>query len=504
MFTLASHSLASRPQTIISSASWMGRLRERDGPPPEEGLTFSRGRLVGGSSIVALTCGRQRHRRRCFCKVIRPRISSRNNCFQRVHRDNWESSSVLHALPDGSSADVGSKFESEPLMWFSPDGERKIGSGDTQVLPFISSTDVYLPGTAVNLSIAASQECCLYEDMLLGGGRLVVTSLQDRAQQRTALYGTLLFLEDLRDVQAASGGEVTYVAEHRAIGRVKLIDMISGRGDGRRAYQRVEVEVVLDADTGTDVSDNRDAVMVELQELARLQGNSGGAMPGDVSAAELISTLLPVTLDPCLQAVQGLWRANAGVRIRIHGADAVGVGKLEVDGKDLVLQLTSGRSAGEFRGRSDSDDQSGNTAEVLQWSDGDVWVRLARPPPYTFDCFGENGAFWDAVFRWSRRGSWRTEVRRGEARLRSAEGIREGLTRQNDVGAPDFEAAEAEWLSAARGADADAEEMLWEEVLEPCQRILQAPTHAACLRAFRGAIAVEARGSQRRRGRKGG
>lgn len=417
----------------------------------------------------------------CFSKMI-----------HRMHKVSWVSKFSLHALPDDCSADMNNKFDGQPLIWFSPGGDNIKTKGDTQVLPFISSADVYLPGATVNLTIAASQDCSLYEDLLLDGGRLVVTSLQDRGQQRTALYGTLLFLEDLRDVNAASGGEMKYVAEHRAIGRVKLISMISGRGDGRCAYESVEVEIVPDADCSSDVSDSQDALKVQLQELAGLQNDSGGALPGDVSARELTSALLPLTLDPGLQSVQGLWRANAGVRIRIHGADAVGVGKLEVDGKDLVLELTSGRSAGEFRGRPDADKQSDSTAEVLQWSDGDVWVRLARPPPYTFDRFGEVGAFWDAVYRWSRRGSWRTEVRRGEARLRSAEAIREGLEQQSDVGAPELEAAEAEWLSAADGADADAEEMLWEEVLVPCQRVLQAPTHAACLRAFRSALAVEA------------
>ena len=74
------------------------------------------------------------------------------------------------------------------------------------------------------------------------------------------------------------------------------------------------------------------------------------------------------TLPDALRCVQGLWRVKSGLRVRIDGDQAVGVGKLEVNDGRLLVQLDKPFMA--------SIQGTAEIAETLTWDDGDVWQRL--------------------------------------------------------------------------------------------------------------------------------
>uniref|UniRef100_A0A7S4QI51 Uncharacterized protein n=1 Tax=Alexandrium monilatum TaxID=311494 RepID=A0A7S4QI51_9DINO len=400
---------------------------------------------------------------------------------QELQRDD----DSLQWLPLEGLSEEGEAAPSEEL---SPPASR------ARTLPVFLANDVFMPAAQVSLKLASPAECRLYEDLLLAGGRLLLSTLRrDGPEAQAAAFGTLLYLEDLREVSGATDGAAKYVAEHRAVGRARLLQL-ERRAAGSDAEHLVgKVELLEDKLQAAEPPS--EALAPQLGELAALQKRAGGARQGEASAAELAAALAAPPPAPPLLPVQGLWRAASGVRVRVDGAAAVGLGRLEAEGDEVVLRFGSGGTR-EFRARAEGSEEAGSPAVALRWDDGDVWTRIASPPPYCFDPFGAAGALWRAARRWRELGAWRAEAKRGEARFRSAEAIAQSLEGSPSADPVARRRAEAEaaeaWQRAALGADAAAASMRWEEVLQPCQRLLEAETHAARLEAFRAILAVEA------------
>jgi len=342
----------------------------------------------------------------------------------------------------------------------------------------------------VLLNVRSPEDCRLYEGLLMEGRRLVVTFFHGPGPGQVAEYGTLLFLEDLRVVSEAVEGDVKYVAEHTAVGRVRLMGLVrynTSEGGGS-VLARTEVCVENGDDNPTLA---QETLASQLEQLTDLQQRAGvGA--GEATAAELNTSLFAKPLEPRLQPLQGLWRVASGVRVRVDGDMAVGLGRLQAEEDEFLMRLGRGGQR-EFRARCQEKAQNSSAAEVLQWSDGDTWTRIAAQPPYKFDAFGAAGLLWRAVRRWRELGDWRAEVRRGEARWRSAESIAQRLREASPADSERMEEdAVAEWQRAALGADTDAADMRMEEVLLPCQRLLQASSLHERLRIFGDMLAVEA------------
>ena len=283
-----------------------------------------------------------------------------------------------------------------------------------------------------------------------------------------AAYATLLYLEDL----VASGPG--YLALHFAVGRARLHSCLSGRD-----FLRAQADLLWDdGEEPLNMLDPADALSEELSELTRLQELRGMQGAGLRSALTLAQPL-PLTV----QAVQGLWRAKSGVRIRIDGGEVQDLGKLEVQNGRLTVQLGSKPFSATLTPGAD------DTVDVLTWDDGDVWQRLAAPPPARTS--RPAAAIWQAARRWRTVGTWRAETRRGEARWNSAAELAKSTnTRVWDPQQNDDEGAAA-WASAAQKADDAARAELWEEVLQPCQRLLQAPSTAERVEVFRGMLRAE-------------
>ena len=286
-----------------------------------------------------------------------------------------------------------------------------------------------------------------------------------------AAYASLLYLEDL--VQSRTG----YLALHYAVGRARICRCLPADD-----FLRAEVDLLWD-EQEEKMLDPAKALSTELSELARLQQKRGSKGAGLKSALTLSHPL-----PPAIEAVQGLWRVKSGVRIRIDGDEVQDLGKLEVgqDGR-LVVQL--GSQAFAATPTSGADDAC---IDVLTWDDGDVWQRLAAPPPRRTS--KPAAAIWQAARRWRTLGTWQAEARRGEARWSSAAELAKSTKGRpwNPQGKEDDEgAAAAAWASAAQKADREAQAELWEEVLRPCQQLLQAPSAAARIEIFRRMLQAE-------------
>jgi len=337
--------------------------------------------------------------------------------------------------------------------------------GEVQI-PLLLVEDVYLPGAPVALPVADMSTKKLYDSLLAAGGRYLGAVLYNKEQNQTAAYATLLYLEDL--VESRQG----YLALHFAVGRARLRRCLPVDD-----FLRAEADLLWDE--SEEALNCADALSEELSELERLQQQHGSQGDGLRSAL-----ILEPPLPPPVQAVQGLWRAKSGVRIRIHGMEVQDLGKLEVQSNSqLAVQLGSKPFSATLMCGADE------TVDVLTWDDGDVWRRLAAPPPTRTS--RSAASIWQAARRWRTLGTWRAEARRGEARWSSATEL--AKSRKARVWDPqsDDQSGATAWASAAEKADSAARAELWEEVLRPCQRLLQAPSTSARVEVFRDMLRAE-------------
>ena len=215
-------------------------------------------------------------------------------------------------------------------------------------------------------------------------------------------------------------------------------------------FLRAEADLLWDE--SEEALNCADALSEELSELERLQQQHGSQGDGLRSAL-----ILEPPLPPPVQAVQGLWRAKSGVRIRIHGMEVprsrkVGSSKqgLQLGSKPFSATLTCGAD---------------ETVDVLTWDDGDVWRRLAAPPPTRTS--RSAASIWQAARRWRTLGTWRAEARRGEARWSSATEL--AKSRKARVWDPqsDDQSGATAWASAAEKADSAARAELWKRCFGP-------------------------------------
>jgi len=354
------------------------------------------------------------------------------------------------------------------IQWLLEENLQATDTTETVRVPVVLVEDVHLPGSPVCLPVTDPNIRKLYDSLLTAGGRLVAAVLYDQEKHQMAAFATILYLEDFVETQSG------YLATHFAVARARLRRNFPGED-----WLQAEVEIFWDGEaTSLEPAEALDA---ELSELGRLQEKRGQ----ESQSAGLRSALaLPEPLAEQIQALQGLWRAKSGVRIRIDGDEAQDLGKLQLD-QDGQVFIQVGSQA--FSAATSSQGADG-AVDVLSWDDGDVWHRLAAPPPAR--AAQAAAALWQAARRWRSLGAWRAEARRGEARWNSAADLAKSSARPWDPDSPD-EVAAAAWATAAQKADDDAKVELWEEVLRPCQRLLQAQSVADRIEIFREMLQAE-------------
>ncbi|CAJ1417339.1 unnamed protein product [Effrenium voratum] len=239
---------------------------------------------------------------------------------------------------------VRADLDDSGLLWLT--SEEVAGEGaEVLELPVLPVEDVHMPGASVTLEVKDVRS--LYDSLLLSGSRFVATALFNEERQEMAAVGTLLYLEELRDCPTG------LVAEHFAVARVRLLK------PGKPGH--MEAELLWDCD-----EENENVPITRLQpQLGQLERLRGKLKQEGLEEALRLQPPLPRQL----RAVQGLWRAKSGVRIRILNHQVVGLGKLDCHDGQLTVQLST-----PFTGRITAEGDDG-IAETLSWDDGDVWQR---------------------------------------------------------------------------------------------------------------------------------
>lgn len=387
-------------------------------------------------------------------------------------------SDVHEKSTEGASSSSGSGVASSSSGSGSASGGVDALGEEVVKFPVLFVDDVYLPGGTQRLKVSTPESAGFFDELLLSGSRLFLAALRDPFTNSFAEVATLLALEDLRDVSNATDGKVKYLVEHVAVGRARILHATSSP-DARALQVAAQL---LEGLAGSAAASPVQALLeAPLRELEHLQRDAGPPQAGEPSAAEFRALLSPLPpLPPALQACQGLWRAKSGQLVRIDADMACGLGRMTTGVGRVLLQVGGGGRA--FTALAPEGPEPG---EILEWDDGDTWTRVARPPSYRFSHCDASSLCWRIGRRWQQLAVWRAEVRRGESRWRSLEAAlanTRATGRREEAGLDD----------AARQADADSVEMRWEEVLRPCQRLLQAGSTDALASVLRGILATEA------------
>lgn len=127
---------------------------------------------------------------------------------------------------------------------------------EAEVLPVFPLRTIEWPGNEVQLKVGEPAHQRLYQDLLLRGGRRLVTPFLAQTEgndgpARLFAVGAVLYLEDLQDMTEKSGGRMKYVATHSVEGLARLKRVLNpGAGltvnaEGQRLdYMRAEVEMI--------------------------------------------------------------------------------------------------------------------------------------------------------------------------------------------------------------------------------------------------------------------
>eukprot|EP00929_Paragymnodinium_shiwhaense_P066042 TRINITY_DN33098_c0_g1_i1.p1 TRINITY_DN33098_c0_g1~~TRINITY_DN33098_c0_g1_i1.p1 ORF type:complete len:507 (+),score=112.92 TRINITY_DN33098_c0_g1_i1:63-1583(+) len=431
------------------------------------------GRLVDG-------CVQHRSLRRCRSKIG----ASQADMPTEASADP-EASVAWLTLPRGPDVDEASSGQAAPSPKFLQD------------VPVLVSQVVFFPGEVVVLQLSSPTECAFYEELILKGTRQIVLVLSRTAKElgtdspnvsaseisQVTEYGTLVTLEDLRDISAATDGKAKYAAEHTAIGRVRLRN-VQRQSEGSKIEVFTDAEI-LDADsdsqdTGAEEDEARkaatDVLTEELMQLAKLQHKTGGPSVGDTPAGDFAVALAAPALigqnfaEEKLPELQGLWRANTGSRVRVQGDAAIGLGPMLPQGEgEYALKV------GEAWYYAKADDNETSPVDILHWDDGGNWTRLAAPA--AFVGAPEVRRFWQLARAWRQAAVMRIEVQRRSRQFQSLDQLRDffdaGIVSAHDTFEKD-----------AQEADDDAARFFQQEVMVPCQRVLQAGSYVDLLKTL--------------------
>lgn len=158
--------------------------------------------------------------------------------------------------------DVDSEVELEPS-----------GAPGTMVLPLFSfGSTPCMPHSLQELSIFEPRYRRMYNDILVSGSRRFVTTAIHPEDGRLAEVGSVLYLEELRDVSEMSSDQVKYVCNHRVIGRVRIVRVLNPKSlEDSETYVRVETMPVEDEDPDADLHVEEAEVMAQLARVTELQ-----------------------------------------------------------------------------------------------------------------------------------------------------------------------------------------------------------------------------------------
>lgn len=135
---------------------------------------------------------------------------------------------------------------------------------DAQVMPVIPLRTIEWPGTSCELKVADPAFRKMYDDLLSSGKRYIVAPFsclpagcgrldaETCAEERRLLsIGSVLMLEDLKDVSDQTDGAIKYLAKHTVVGRAKIKQLLNPSAlfgllgsNARDNYLEAEVEVL--------------------------------------------------------------------------------------------------------------------------------------------------------------------------------------------------------------------------------------------------------------------
>lgn len=189
------------------------------------------------------------------------------------------------------------------------------GSPGRLVLPFFPmSSTPFLPYTNHTISVFEPRYRELFDHILFSGSRRYVVAPIDPETRRFASYGVVLYLNDLKEVSEQTGDNIKYIGQHRAIGRVKIHEILNpGVWEDASTFLRVETEEIIDQDEGEDLAEVEEQVMGMLTALPALQKEVG-----DFHIAERACSRLNASRseNDGLWSVAALWGEYLEFRVR--------------------------------------------------------------------------------------------------------------------------------------------------------------------------------------------
>lgn len=155
-----------------------------------------------------------------------------------------------------------------PLSWLElAEGQTSVPNADAQVMPVIPLRTIEWPGTSCEIKVIDPAFRKMYDDLLSSGKRYIVApfsclpmkgSRTDAevcaGKRRLFSIGSVLMLEDLKDVSDQSDGAIKYLAKHSVVGRAKIKRLLNpsdlsmfDESNDRENYLEAEVEVLPDS-----------------------------------------------------------------------------------------------------------------------------------------------------------------------------------------------------------------------------------------------------------------
>merc|ERR1712176_770157 len=139
------------------------------------------------------------------------------------------------------------------------------------ILPLIILDQMHLPYSSPKLDVLEPRYRAMYDDILKSGARQFLVCNLDRETERFAEVGSLVHLDDLKNVTDSRHG-VRYMGRHSVIGRAKVLKVLNPKAAKTRdTYLRAEVTPVEDSDPGEDKAEAVEGVQEAFAKLVDTQ-----------------------------------------------------------------------------------------------------------------------------------------------------------------------------------------------------------------------------------------
>jgi len=164
----------------------------------------------------------------------------------------------------------------------------------TTILPVFPLTAIEWPGSTAQLNIIDPAYRRMYDDILMSGARRFMVTFtkslpggrvryaeMPQEDRRLHAVGSVLYLDDLKEVSERTGGTVKYQAKHTVNGRARLLRLLNPSAlfrtdsNGNKIdYLRAEVEFLNDTALVDEARCSRNmGTLANLWTLAKLWGD---------------------------------------------------------------------------------------------------------------------------------------------------------------------------------------------------------------------------------------